>query len=130
MPDPDASDKDSAPDGTQDDAKARRDAVAVALKYIQAEDDAPRVVAGGRGSVAEQILQIAFAQGVKVREDADLAELLSAIDIDSEIPLEAFAAVAEILAYVYRANSTLHLYMGEDGDENPDTDADEGGATP
>lgn len=64
----------------------------------------PRVVATGRGAVAEQILQVAFASGVKVRQDADLVEVLSAVDLDSEIPLEALAAVAEILAYVYRAN--------------------------
>ena len=94
----------------------RREAVAVALKYIREHDNAPRVMAGGRGSIAEQILQIAFANGVKVREDADLAELLSAIDVDSEIPIEAFAAVAEILAYVYRANNTLHLYTNEGDD--------------
>ncbi len=67
---------------------------------------APRVVAGGRGTVAEQIIQIAFANGVKVREDADLAEVLSAVEVDSEIPLEALVAVAEILAYVYRTNGT------------------------
>ena len=40
-----------------------------------------------------------------MREDADLAEVLTAIDVDSEIPIEAFAAVAEILSYVYRANA-------------------------
>jgi flagellar biosynthesis protein len=77
--------------------------VAVALHY--AGDDAPpKVIASGRGSVAEQILALAFANGVRVREDANLAEILSAVDVDTEIPLEAFAAVAEILAYVYRAN--------------------------
>lgn len=81
-----------------------RPSLAVALKYEPRSEYAPRVVASGRGSIAEQILAIAFAKGIKVREDADLVELLSAIDIDSEIPIEAFAAVAEILAYVYRAN--------------------------
>ena len=50
-------------------------------------------------------LQIAWANDIKVREDADLVEILSAIDVDSEIPIEAFAAVAEILAYVYRVNA-------------------------
>jgi flagellar biosynthesis protein len=80
------------------------DAVAVALAHERAGDHAPKVVAGGRGRVAEQILQVAFEHGVKVREDADLAQLLSAIDINDEIPLEAFAAVAEILVYVYQAN--------------------------
>lgn len=91
----------------------RPDSVAVALQYDPESEFAPKVVAGGRGSVAEQILQIAFAQGVKVREDAYLAELLSAIDIDSEIPIEAFAAVAEILTYVYRANGNLPDFLKE-----------------
>ena len=65
---------------------------------------APRIVAKGHGAVAEQILELAFAAGVKVREDADLAEILEAIEIDTEVPLHALAAVAEILTYVYRAN--------------------------
>lgn len=84
----------------------RERAISVALK----EDNkgrAPRVIAAGRGTVAEQILALAFANGVKVREDADLAELLSAVDLESEIPLEAFTAVAEILSYVYRANGAM-----------------------
>jgi flagellar biosynthesis protein len=80
------------------------DQVAVALHYDQSTDEAPRVVASGRGALAERILELAFASGVKVREDADLAEILAAVDVDTEIPIEAFAAVAEILAYVYRAN--------------------------
>ncbi len=79
-------------------------AISVALKE-QNDGRAPKVVAAGRGTVAEQILALAFAHGIKVREDADLAELLSAIDIDSEIPVEAFTAVAEILRYVYLANA-------------------------
>ena len=59
-------------------------------------------------------MNIAFAQGIKVREDKDLANLLGAIDIDSEIPIEAFAAVAEILAYVYRANGNPVETVAED----------------
>lgn len=82
----------------------RERAVAVALQD-QKDGRAPKVIAAGRGSVAEQILALAFANGVKVREDADLAELLSVIDIDSEIPVAAFTAVAEILRYVYMANA-------------------------
>ena len=65
----------------------------------------PRVVARGSGTFAKQILEIAWSNDIKVREDADLAEVLTAIDVDSEIPIEAFAAVAEILSYVYRANA-------------------------
>jgi flagellar biosynthesis protein len=78
--------------------------LAVALGYVPEAEHAPRVLAGGRGAIAEQILNIAFAQGIRVREDADLVQLLATLDIDSEIPADAFAAVAEILVYVYRAN--------------------------
>ena len=89
--------------------KGRQDTIAVALAYEPTRDRAPRVVAGGRGAIAEQILQVAFAHDVKVREDADLVELLSAVGIDSAIPVAAFAAVAEILVYVYRANGDMPL---------------------
>ena len=66
---------------------------------------APRVVASGRGEVAEQILQIAFERGVKVRSDSDLAEILAAVEVESEIPLAALAGVAEILRYLYRTDA-------------------------
>lgn len=85
--------------------KELKDAVAVALKHDRESRQAPRVTASGKGAIAEQILQLAFANGVKVREDADLAEVLSKLELDSPIPLEAYAAVAEILAYLYRANA-------------------------
>ena len=90
------------------------DPVAVALEYNADSEFAPKVVAGGRGKVAEQILRIAFDRGIKVREDADLAEMLSAIDIDSEIPVNAFAAVAEILNYVYLANGDMPDFIKEE----------------
>lgn len=77
--------------------------IAVALEE-QPGNAAPKVSATGRGYVAEQILEIAFANDVKVRTDADLVQILAAVDVDSDIPTEAFAAVAEILNYVYRAN--------------------------
>jgi flagellar biosynthesis protein len=84
--------------------------VAIALAHDPAAHRAPRVVAAGRGAVAERILALAFALGIRVREDADLAELLAAVDVDSEIPAAAFAAVAEILVYVYRANGTMPTF--------------------
>ncbi len=68
---------------------------------------APKVVATGKGKVAEQILELAFAHGVKVRTDPDLVQILAAVDVDTVIPAEAFVAVAEILAYVYRANGQV-----------------------
>ncbi len=84
--------------------RSRRGAIAVAVRYDTAAAGPPRVTASGRGAVAERILELAFSQGVRVRADADLAQLLSVIEVGDEIPLEAFRAVAEVLAYVYRAN--------------------------
>ena len=81
------------------------DAIAVALHQVSEVDRAPKVVASGRGIIAEQILEVAFSMGIKVREDADLAQVLSAVNEESEIPVEAFAAVAEILVYLYQANN-------------------------
>ncbi len=81
--------------------ETRRTPIAVALHQ---GDGMPVVSASGRGLLAEQILALAYEHGIKVREDSDLATLLSAVDVDSPIPLEAFAAVAEILTYMYRAN--------------------------
>jgi flagellar biosynthesis protein len=85
-------------------AASRQKALAIALRHEASTPDAPRVVASGRGFAAEAILQLAFANGVKVREDADLAEMLMAVGIGQEIPFAAFSAVAEILSYIYRVN--------------------------
>ncbi len=81
--------------------------IAVALEAGPAESSVPKVVASGRGVLAEQILQLAFQHGVKVREDGDLAELLACLDLDHEIPPEAIVPVAEILARVFEANSRM-----------------------
>lgn len=77
---------------------------AVALTESDIAGEAPTIAAVGRGVIAEKILQLAFENDIKVREDSALAEMLATIEIDSPIPSEAFMAVAEILSYVYRAN--------------------------
>mgnify|MGYP003386379742 CR=1 FL=1 len=86
---------------------------AVAIEYERGVDEAPRVTASGKGALAEQILAIAFERGIKVRKDAELVEILSLIEVDSPIPLEAFTAVAEILAFVYQANAARQPRMKE-----------------
>lgn len=78
--------------------------VAVALQYAPEQKAAPEVVASGRGAVAERIRQLASAHGVPIRKDADLAEVLAAVEVGEEIPIAAFAAVAEILFYILQAN--------------------------
>lgn len=81
--------------------------IAVALQHERGADKAPVVVAQGYGAVAEKILRLAFDHDVKVRRDPELAQVLMAVEINREIPVEAFAAVAEILSYVYQANNRL-----------------------
>ncbi len=77
---------------------------AVALEDRTLEREVPKISAAGRGKIAEQILKLAQENGVRIREDSTLAEMLATIEIDSPIPSESFMAVAEILSYVYRAN--------------------------
>lgn len=88
-------------------ASADKRPVAAALAYDPKRASAPRVTAAGGGPIAEQILALAKANKIPVHVDADLARLLATIEIDCEIPVEALVAVAEILAYVYRANGKL-----------------------
>src|SRR5262249_52227266 len=83
-------------------AEPRR--AAVALKYDAATDSAPKVIAKGRGLGAEKIIALARAQGIPMREDPDLVQLLTQIDLDQEIPPTLYQVVAEVLAFVYRLN--------------------------
>lgn len=78
---------------------------AVALSFAEADPTVPAIVASGTGALARRIVDIAFEHGVKVREDPDLIEILATLDIGERIPAVAFAAVAEILAHVYRWDS-------------------------
>ena len=80
---------------------------AVALGYDMEKNAAPKVLAKGQGHVAEKIIQIALDEGIEIHRDADLLQILKAVDIDSEIPVEAFSAVAEIISYIYRQNGKL-----------------------
>jgi len=80
-------------------------AYAVALGYDPEQHNAPHVLAKGQGQIAEKIIQIAIDEGIEIRKDEDLIQILKAVDIDSEIPVEAFAAVAEIISYIYQANN-------------------------
>ena len=77
---------------------------AVALAYAGSAS-APRVVAKGRGLVAEAIIERARAAGVYVHESPELVALLMQVDIDREIPPQLYVAVAEILAWVYRLDA-------------------------
>jgi flagellar biosynthesis protein len=78
--------------------------IAAAIEYDTAKDLAPRVTAKGRGQVAEKIIALAREHNVPVKSDPVLVKMLSQLEVDEHIPLELYKAVAEILAFVYRAN--------------------------
>ena len=82
--------------------KQEEKATAVALRYDQENDNAPKVVAKGRGFVADNILQAAKQNAVPIYQNKTLAGMLMAVDLDREIPPQLYTAVAEVLAYVYR----------------------------
>ena len=77
---------------------------AVALKYDRKKDNAPRVIAKGRGEIAEKIIEVARAHNVPLYEDKNLIQILEALDLETEIPAELYRAVAEVLAFIYRLN--------------------------
>ncbi|MCW7752372.1 EscU/YscU/HrcU family type III secretion system export apparatus switch protein [Desulfobotulus sp. H1] len=78
---------------------------AVALRYKALEDAAPKVLAKGRGSLAERILALAEEYGIPVKEDRDLVTLLEKLDVGREIPPDLYQVVAELLAFVYRTGN-------------------------
>lgn len=78
--------------------------LAIALRYNEDKEAAPRILAKGAGGVAQKILDIAKDQNIPVREDPDLVQALSKLDVGSLIPTELYPAVAEVLAFVYRQN--------------------------
>jgi len=63
------------------------------------------VVAKGQGKIAEKIIELAKKHDIPSKDDPDLIEVLSSLEIDEEIPSEIYVAVAELLAFVYSANS-------------------------
>jgi len=79
---------------------------AVALKYDRKKNRAPRVIAKGRGEIAEKIIEVAKAHNVPLYEDKNLIQILEALDLETEIPPELYRAVAEVLAFIYRLNSS------------------------
>ncbi|GIN61511.1 hypothetical protein J27TS8_15040 [Robertmurraya siralis] len=77
---------------------------AIALGYDSGAKDAPRVIAKGKGLIAENILEQAAKHEVPIQEDAALVELLSKLNINETIPEELYQAVAEVFAFIYKTN--------------------------
>lgn len=84
----------------------------IAIEGATSESDSaasapPKIIAKGSGVLAEKMLDIAFAEGIKVRQDKDLTEILDAFEVESPIPLEALHAVSLILERVYAENNKM-----------------------
>ncbi|WP_214815900.1 EscU/YscU/HrcU family type III secretion system export apparatus switch protein [Exiguobacterium sp. s59] len=74
---------------------------AIALSYEQSME-APHVVAKGTGIVAERMLEIAQANGIPVHEDPALLSLLSALNIEEQIPEDVYQVIAELFVFLYQ----------------------------
>jgi flagellar biosynthesis protein len=83
--------------------RAARDC-AVALRYREKLDASPRVVAKGEGLIAQKIRETALEHHIPIHRDDGLVELLAQVELDQEIPPELYASVAEVLAWIFRAN--------------------------
>jgi flagellar biosynthesis protein len=84
--------------------------IAVALQYDGS--GAPRVTAKGRGLIAEQILELAEANGIPISEEPELVELLCRLDLGDEIPEALYVAVAEVIAFAYRLRGKSVAELG------------------
>ena len=82
---------------------------AVALSYKMDSMEAPKVIAKGVGFLAQKIKELALQHGIPQVENKPLAQALyKSVEIGEYIPAHLYRAVAEILAYVYRAKNSLH----------------------
>lgn len=77
-------------------------ALAVALRYDKGTNEAPRVIAKGRGLVAERIIAMAEEHGVIIEANPMLAESLSGVELDETIPIELYESIAVVIGYVLR----------------------------
>lgn len=75
---------------------------AVALGYKERLDNAPKVLATGKGKQASKMIQLAKEHGVPIKEDEDLVEMLSKLDLGDEIPQNLYKAVAEVFVFIYQ----------------------------
>lgn len=80
---------------------------AAALRYKQGKDSAPKVVAKGKGTIAQRIIEVAREHNIPLKSDPQLVEVLTTIDLYQEIPPDLYRAVAEILSYVYRMSKQV-----------------------
>ena len=86
-------------------SESRKSQLAVALHYDRT--GAPRVVAKGRGTLGEKIIEVAKANNIPIEENEVLAGALSNVELGEEIPAELYKAVAEVLVFVLRLSGRV-----------------------
>lgn len=94
-------------DKSDNSGAAKKPNVAVALQYEKGTDPAPKVVAKGRGLVAERIVALAQEHDIVIDANPELAEALSSIELDETIPIELYKAVAEVIGFVLRTQNKM-----------------------
>ncbi|PIP02308.1 MAG: flagellar biosynthesis protein FlhB [Zetaproteobacteria bacterium CG12_big_fil_rev_8_21_14_0_65_54_13] len=77
---------------------------AIALNWNPYLDAAPKITAKGSGLLADEIIRLAREHNIPIREDQDLVQIFSQLDIGASVPAEVHTAIAEILAYIYWSN--------------------------
>jgi flagellar biosynthesis protein len=92
-----------APDSEKPEKRARK--AAVAMRYHPREQAVGQVVARGQGRLAEQIIELARAHGIPIKEDPDLVEILSRLQILEDVPPEIYILAAEMLGFSFRLNA-------------------------
>jgi len=78
---------------------------AAALRYEPKRDRAPRLIAKGQGALAEKLIELARQHDIPIRQDKNLLQTLSRLDLNEEIPPQVYQVVAEILAFIYRLSN-------------------------
>jgi flagellar biosynthesis protein len=76
--------------------------LAVAIRYDVEKDKAPLIIATGRGTVADEILRVAEENKIPLYEDKKLVEMLSRVELETEVPPELYVLVAQVLFFVYK----------------------------
>ena len=89
------------------DIKDKSQLQAIAIKYDEDKGKAPKIIASGKGRIAESILDVAEENNIPFFEDESLANILSKLELDTEIPPELFGVLAEILAFVYHLDQMV-----------------------
>ena len=83
--------------------------MAAAIQYDAERNKAPTVAASGCGTIAEKIIELALEKDIPIKNDPDLVQVLSKLKVGTEIPVELYRAVAEVLAFVYSLNEEQRI---------------------